>query len=70
MNCRTGSRYYYLMEVFALNSVCAGSPARNLSSSQPALKLEPLFGQFSKVQIMARGGTAQGTDPNQFAAPS
>jgi len=50
--------------------VCAGSPARNLESSQPALKLEPQFGQFSKVQITARGGTVRGTDPNQFAASS
>jgi hypothetical protein len=49
---------------------CAGSLAKNLESSQPTLKLEPLFGQLSKVQITAREGTARGTDPSQFAASS
>jgi hypothetical protein len=48
------------MKAFALNRLRAGSPARNLESSQPALKMEPPFGQFSKVQIKARGGTARG----------
>jgi hypothetical protein len=56
------------MKVLALNTVRAGFPARNLESSQLALKMEPQFGQFSNVQITARGGTAGGTDSKHFAA--
>ena len=35
------------MKVFVLNRARAGSVARNLESSQPALQIEPQFGQFS-----------------------